>query len=120
LFPSKLRICCIIRVPVLLIPLCPAALASQSILTISPQQCIWRAGDNTAWAALNLDESGWQPYQGFSLSGGDTIFWVRCHVEANLSALPHPAVQVLGADLRVGSFSMALIPSVCSSIEETS
>ena len=40
----------------------PVAAFGQSIITISPQQCVWRAGDNPAWAAENLDQTGWQPF----------------------------------------------------------
>jgi len=41
-----------------LLPL-PVAAFGQSIITISPQQCVWRAGDNPAWAAENLDQTDW-------------------------------------------------------------
>jgi len=37
----------------------PVALFAQSV-NIEPGQCVWHAGDNLAWAAPNLDESGWQ------------------------------------------------------------
>jgi len=44
----------------------PAAFAAQSIITVPPQQCVWRTGDDPAWAASNLDESGWQPYSAWT------------------------------------------------------
>jgi Stage II sporulation protein E (SpoIIE) len=84
----------------LLLLLIPTALSAQSIQTISPQQCVWRAGDNPAWAAPNLDESAWQPYAQWRLTSGQPRIWVRCH--ADLSALrdaAHPALQVsVGGD----------------------
>jgi len=46
----------------LLLILTPLAALSESIIEIPAQQCVWRAGDDTSWAALNLDESGWRPY----------------------------------------------------------
>ena len=45
----------------LLLLLWPVTAFGQSIIIISPQQCVWRAGDNPAWAASTLDETGWQP-----------------------------------------------------------
>ena len=66
-----------------------AALAAQSVLTIPPQQCVWRAGDDPAWAAPNLDESGWQPYTQWKLSADQPHYWVRCH--ADLAGLREPA-----------------------------
>jgi serine phosphatase RsbU (regulator of sigma subunit) len=69
--------------------------AAPTVLTISPEQCVWRSGDNPAWAAPNLDESGWQPYSSWQLNPSDPRIWVRC--AADLSALrkqAHPAIQV--------------------------
>jgi hypothetical protein len=73
----------------------PSALAAQALLTVAPQQCVWRAGDNAAWAAPNLDESAWQPYTNWNLNPSQPRTWVRCH--ADLSSLNHvhqPALQV--------------------------
>ena len=73
----------------------PIALAAQSIQTVAPQQCVWHAGDNPAWASPNLDEAAWQPYAEWNLSGNEPRMWVRCH--ADLSALrgvPNPGAQV--------------------------
>jgi len=73
----------------------PAALSAQSILNISPQQCVWHAGDNPAWAADNLDESGWQPYSGWRFSPSEPRIWIRCHLQPMASAeFDKPAVQV--------------------------
>ncbi|MGB6191365.1 MAG: PP2C family protein-serine/threonine phosphatase [Terracidiphilus sp.] len=78
----------------LLLLLPPVSLAAQSIQTISPQQCVWRAGDNLAWAAPNIDETAWQPYTQWKGNPNQPRIWVRCH--ANLSALhgtEHLALQ---------------------------
>ena len=78
----------------LLLLLPPVALAAQSIQTISPQQCVWRAGDNPAWAAPNIDETVWQPYTQWKVNPDQPRIWVRCH--ADLSALrgtEHLALQ---------------------------
>ncbi|HEY6446426.1 MAG TPA: PP2C family protein-serine/threonine phosphatase [Acidobacteriaceae bacterium] len=79
----------------LLIPLLAPFLRAQSIQTLSPQQCIWHAGDNPAWSAPSLDETGWQPYTQWKLNPDQPRYWVRCH--ADLSALrgaQHPALQI--------------------------
>ncbi len=71
------------------------ALAAQSIVTIAPQQCVWRAGDDPAWAAPALDDSAWQPYAAWQINNHSTHIWVRCQVNlAALRALEHPALQV--------------------------
>jgi len=73
----------------------PATLFAQSILTVAPQQCVWRAGDNLAWAAPNLDESGWQPNTQWKPQYGQAHFWVRCHTGLSaLSGEADPALQV--------------------------
>jgi hypothetical protein len=46
----------------LLLLLVPLALPAQSIMEVSPQQCVWREGDNPAWAAPTFTDSAWQPY----------------------------------------------------------
>ncbi|MGC2636645.1 MAG: SpoIIE family protein phosphatase [Acidobacteriaceae bacterium] len=79
----------------LLIPLLAPVLRAQSLQTLSPQQCVWHAGDNPAWSASTLDETGWQPYTQWKLNPDQPRYWVRCH--ADLSALrgaQHPALQV--------------------------
>ncbi len=105
-----------------------AALAAQSVLTIPPQQCVWHAGDDPAWAAPNLDESGWQPYTQWKLSAGQPHYWVRCHADlAGLRDTTDPALQVTlyaayqlyldgaligqAGDLRSGNYSMNSIRS---------
>ncbi|MGH9607372.1 MAG: PP2C family protein-serine/threonine phosphatase [Terracidiphilus sp.] len=73
----------------------PSQLAAQSVIAISPQQCVWRAGDNPAWAAPNLDERSWRPYAQWNLQPGDVHAWVRCHADlSSLRGVTHPAIQV--------------------------
>jgi hypothetical protein len=42
----------------------PSVSAAQVPVTILLDQCVWRAGDNQAWATANLDERGWNPVHG--------------------------------------------------------
>lgn len=82
----------------LLLTLTAPALRGQAvpgILAFSPQQCIWRAGDNPAWSALSLDESGWRPLAQWQAQPDQSRFWVRCHVDSReFASFDHPAVQV--------------------------
>jgi serine phosphatase RsbU (regulator of sigma subunit) len=74
---------------------CAAPLAAQSVVTIAPQQCVWHAGDNSAWAATALDESGWQPYSAWKIDVHTPRIWVRCHTDLRLlRPLNQPALQV--------------------------
>jgi hypothetical protein len=55
-------------IPLLLLALSTPVFA-QSVITINPQQCVWRSGDDSIWATTSLDESGWQTnphWQGLS------------------------------------------------------
>ena len=110
----------------LVLLICSLPAFAQNFLSISPQQCVWRTGDNPAWAAPNLDESGWQPnphWRGFSPG---VRIWVRCRADLSaLSSLKQPALQVtlygayqlfvngepLGSagNIRSGVFSMNVI-----------
>jgi serine phosphatase RsbU (regulator of sigma subunit) len=73
----------------------PLAASGQGIVTVAPQQCVWRAGDNPAWAATSLDESNWQPYTQFPLIPDQPRYWIRCHLAPDLFAgLTHPALEV--------------------------
>jgi Stage II sporulation protein E (SpoIIE) len=69
--------------------------ALPGIVSISPQQCVWRAGDDPAWAAPTLKESGWQPLTQWEAHSYQSHLWMRCHIDpAALRTLDHPAVQV--------------------------
>ncbi len=80
--------------------LCVAAaatdpLAAQSVVTVSPSQCVWHDGDNPAWAATSLDETAWQPYSSWTANTARPHLWVRCHVELDsLRSIAQPAIQV--------------------------
>jgi hypothetical protein len=73
----------------------PIALDAQSVLTISPQQCAWHAGDDPAWAAPAVDESGWQTLTTWKRQTSPSNFWIRCHADlSSLSSLADPALEV--------------------------
>ncbi|MFP5233974.1 MAG: PP2C family protein-serine/threonine phosphatase [Acidobacteriota bacterium] len=69
-------------------------LVAQTPVAVSHQQCVWRAGDNLAWAAPNLDEKDWKPYTGWRMDGRSPRIWVRCQVNLSpLAGLANPALQ---------------------------
>lgn len=73
----------------------PTRLAAQSVITVSPEQCVWRAGDDPAWAAPGLGESGWQPYTHWVMNPDQPRYWIRCHADLSaLRATADPAIQV--------------------------
>jgi hypothetical protein len=85
------RILLLVSAPAWLIP---ASLDAQSIVTIRPSQCVWRAGDDLSWAAPSLDESGWRPYTQWT-QPDQPRYWVRCHADlGELRDTTHPAIQV--------------------------
>lgn len=83
---------------VLLAFVLPVALAAQSALSIAPQQCVWKQGDDMRWAAPYIDESGWQPaatWQAIATPTPD--FWLRCRFDpGQLAAAVDPQLQVSG------------------------
>ncbi len=110
----------------LLILALPIAICAQSIQTIPPRQCVWRAGDNPAWAAPSFDDSAWQPFSAPNSQSLGPHTWVRCHIDPVVFAQSEsPAVQIrLGAayqvflngsliarkgNLRSGNFGLNLI-----------
>ena len=83
------------RLALLLVFLAPLAAFGQGIVSVPPQQCVWRAGDNPAWAAPNLDESGWQPYAKAQIQPSVLRLWIRCRADlSSLRGTPNPAIQV--------------------------
>ena len=71
------------------------AARAQAVVTVTPQRCVWRAGDDAAWAAPAFDDSGWQPYSTWKFSFHVPRIWVRCHANLDsLRDLKHPAIQV--------------------------
>jgi hypothetical protein len=76
----------------------PVALAAQSVMTISTQQCVWHAGDDPSWSApANNDaaEAGWQPYSTRTLKHSPERYWLRCPVDTSaLRGTARPSLQV--------------------------
>ncbi len=75
--------------------LVPGSLAAQSVVNVPTSQCVWRAGDDPAWAAPGLDESGWQPYSQWKSADSQPRLWVRCHADlSSLEGAAQPAIQI--------------------------
>ncbi|MGA7884268.1 MAG: PP2C family protein-serine/threonine phosphatase [Acidobacteriaceae bacterium] len=72
-----------------------AQAAVPGILTISPQNCVWRVGDNPAWAAPAINESGWQPFSNWNPGSPEPDLWIRCHADlSSLRNVAHPSLQI--------------------------
>jgi hypothetical protein len=41
----------LVAAPLILTVALPGALSAQTIFKVAPRQCVWRAGDDPAWAA---------------------------------------------------------------------
>jgi hypothetical protein len=74
----------------------PCALSAQ-ITQVPFDQCVYRLGDNPAWAAANVDPSGWEPYTDYRETGDAYVVWVRCRATFDTNGIQHPAV-VVGSD----------------------
>ncbi len=75
-----------------------SSLAAQQSLSIAPQQCVWRQGDDLRWASPNLDESGWHPASQWTTKATPTPnFWLRCSFQpGQLAPAVHPVLLVAG------------------------
>jgi sigma-B regulation protein RsbU (phosphoserine phosphatase) len=99
-----------------------SAQSAPAVLAVSPQQCVWRAGDDPAWAAPGLDESAWKPMSSPGLTHLAHL-WVRCRVPRDgLRGVSGPAIMIVAnsayewffdgvpaakaGDLHSGDFSM--------------
>ena len=82
----------------MLLLLLPWPLAAQTALSIAPDHCVWKEGDDLRWAAPKIDESGWKPLSEWSgLSTPTPFFWLRCSFDpGRLAAAVQPALQVSG------------------------
>ena len=79
----------------LAIPLVAPAQTVHSYIDIQAQQCVWRAGDDAAWASPDLDDSSWTPFSRRDAPTHGLRIWMRCHVSlAQFQSLPGPAIQV--------------------------
>jgi len=77
----------------------PAQTFESGIFTVSPEQCVWRTGDNPEWAAASLDESGWLPFSAWEFNVAEPRVWVRCHIDS--AAFPEPGSPE--AQVRIGA-----------------
>ncbi len=71
-------------------------LGAQDALSISPEQCVVRIGDDVGWAARELSERDWRPASEWT---GDPSpqahFWLRCRLNpAKLAPAIQPVLQV--------------------------
>jgi hypothetical protein len=83
------------RAAFLLLLFSPAMVWAQAVITVAPQHCVWRAGDDLAWSAAGLDESGWRPYAQWEAKPEEPRYWVRCHADlSTLRGAQQPAIQV--------------------------
>lgn len=91
---------------------------------VTPSECLWRAGDNPAWAAPDLNTAGWHPLMGGMLPLLSTPhLWIRCSLPlARLRSVAQPALSITAVatyqvyvqgsrigeagNLRTGDFSM--------------
>ena len=109
-----------------LLCLCLPAVLSAEDVNIAPGQCVWRTGDDPAWAAPTIDESGSLPYSAWQKSPSQPHIWIRCHTDLSpLRGSAQPTLQIrlyaayqvfvngslIGStgDLRSGHFSLNLI-----------
>ena len=74
----------------------PCALSAQ-ITQVPFDQCVYRLGDNPAWAAANVDPSGWKPYADYHETGDAYLVWVRCRASFDTKGIQQP-VLVVGND----------------------
>lgn len=84
---------------VLLVAICASwaqAAGAQSALSIAPDHCVFRAGDDVRWAAPGLDETGWKPASQWTTDSTlDAKFWLRCRVDPKqLAAAVKPVLQI--------------------------
>ena len=70
----------------------PVSLCAQVIVTVPPEQCVYKVGDDPRWAAADLDESGWKPETQYKMTGDMTVVWARCHTNVDLAGVRQPAV----------------------------
>lgn len=69
-----------------------AQMPAGQIVQVPMDQCVYRLGDNPAWAAANVDPSGWKPYTDYRETGDAYVLWVRCRASFDTSGIQHPVV----------------------------
>src|SRR5579863_1699171 len=79
----------------------PCAISVQTALGQTVQvpntQCVYKLGDNPAWAAADVDPSGWKPYSEYHETGDAYVLWVRCRASFDTKGIQQP-VLVVGND----------------------
>lgn len=72
----------------------PCVLCAQ-VVQVPFSQCVYRLGDNPAWAAANLDLSGWKPYSEYRFTGDRDadVLWVRCTAAFDTNGISRPALM---------------------------
>ena len=94
-FKNTPRVFCLSLALACAASLLPAQNAASGSRYLAPAQCVWRAGDNPAWSAAALDESGWQPLASWELAPAEPHISIRCHLDREtLGGLNHPAVEI--------------------------
>ena len=73
----------------------PCALSAQ-FTQVPDSKCVYRLGDNPAWAAANVDPSGWKPYTDYRETSDAWVLWVRCRASFDISGIQHPIVVTSG------------------------
>jgi hypothetical protein len=76
---------------VALLLVAPGAIFAQPV-EVPLDHCVYRLGDNPAWTAANLDESGWVPYTQYRMTGDALVVWVRCHGTFDANGIQQPAL----------------------------
>ncbi len=71
----------------------PCALYGQMV-QVPLNQCVYRLGDNPAWAATHIDLHGWKPYTEYRMTGDAYLLWVRCHAAFDTNGMLRPAVFI--------------------------
>src|ERR1035441_34319 len=71
----------------------PCVLSAQ-FTQVPDSQCVYRLGDNPAWAAAEVDPSGWKPYTEYRMTGDAWVLWVRCSASFDTSGIEHPVLVV--------------------------
>ena len=65
------------------------------IISIPPQQCVWRAGDDPAWAMPKFGDSTWPSYSNWKPDPLQPSLWIRCRADlSELHTLTDPTILV--------------------------
>jgi sigma-B regulation protein RsbU (phosphoserine phosphatase) len=75
---------------------CALPLCAQEALSVSPSNCVYRAGDDLRWAAPDINETGWRPISDWPADQSiGPYVWIRCRISpAEWANSPRPFLQV--------------------------